>query len=347
MALLKTSCADDSYAALSARWQSRKGERAERWKALLADLLRAEQAVRRALGDRQEQVEFFFRPLRDGGGMTRASFLYEGRPEAGLFSGMEEIRRALLARTEAERAQAFLEVLQGNEYEDGAGGVERLFRELVDCDLTDAQKQTVGQLFFRYEAYVEQMFSLVETAIEAMRPWRPMFEEQVEACAQRWETILAREDLLSWLNDRYQMALEENPHGCVIVPGVAGCNSMTVHVREEKETPGRPYGIWMGVLVDGTNSDAEPDLPALCDALKLLSDRSKMDILRILREQRAYGGELARRLNLTTATISYHMQALISCNLVGVEKVGNRLYYTLNRRRVEELLSELHAGLLD
>lgn len=344
--LLETSYADESYAAMHARWQNRKGERAERWRALSAELVRMEQAVRWALGDRQAQAAFFFRPMRANGSMSCASFLCERHYDAG-YSSVAEARQALAAQTQAQRARSFLKELMGNEYEAEADGAEQLFRELVDCDLTDGQKQIIGQLFFRHEEYAEQLLSLIETAIEAMQPWKALIEAEVADCAQRWEAFLAQYDLQTWLNDRFQVALEDNPHGYVIVPAVTGCNCMGIHTGGGRAAREMPYTLRMGVLMDASGEDGAVDPSALCEVLKLLSDRSKMDILRILKEQRAYGGELARRMDLTTATISYHMQALINYNMVGVEKVNNRIYYTLNRRRIEELLDEARAVLLE
>ncbi|MDE6984152.1 MAG: ArsR family transcriptional regulator, partial [Lachnospiraceae bacterium] len=53
----------------------------------------------------------------------------------------------------------------------------------------------------------------------------------------------------------------------------------------------------------------------------------------------AYGSELARHLNLTTATVSHHMNALLSARLVEVKREEKRVYYTANKKALEEVLA--------
>ncbi len=52
----------------------------------------------------------------------------------------------------------------------------------------------------------------------------------------------------------------------------------------------------------------------------------------------AYGSELAKHLNLTTATVSHHMNALLLAGLVKVSHVDHRVYYTTDKKALEEVL---------
>lgn len=72
--------------------------------------------------------------------------------------------------------------------------------------------------------------------------------------------------------------------------------------------------------------------------LKLLADKSKFAILSYIRDREAYGSELAKHLNLTTATVSHHMNALLAASLVRVSHIDNRVYYTADRKTLEEVL---------
>lgn len=72
--------------------------------------------------------------------------------------------------------------------------------------------------------------------------------------------------------------------------------------------------------------------------LKLLADKSKFQILSYVHEKTAYGSELAKHLNLTTATVSHHMNALLLAGLVEVSHVDNRVYYTANKEALAKVL---------
>ncbi|AIQ29120.1 hypothetical protein P40081_13825 [Paenibacillus sp. FSL P4-0081] len=77
--------------------------------------------------------------------------------------------------------------------------------------------------------------------------------------------------------------------------------------------------------------------------LKALSDRNRIMILRILHQHKEYGARLANTLDLTTATISHHLEILKQAGLIVEEKVGNIKYFELDHSRFNRLLQELSS----
>jgi len=77
--------------------------------------------------------------------------------------------------------------------------------------------------------------------------------------------------------------------------------------------------------------------------IKALSDGSKFDILLSLNHSPKYNLELAEELGLTAATISHHMQALLAHNLVSVEKRDGRVYYTLVKEPIRDIITQLQS----
>ncbi|WP_379131392.1 ArsR/SmtB family transcription factor [Paenibacillus sp. sgz500958] len=75
---------------------------------------------------------------------------------------------------------------------------------------------------------------------------------------------------------------------------------------------------------------------------KVLSDKKRIEIIRLLSERPCYGQELAELLDLTPATISYHMTFLLGQNMVVYERSENRYYYSLNRQVMERLFQLSH-----
>jgi len=65
--------------------------------------------------------------------------------------------------------------------------------------------------------------------------------------------------------------------------------------------------------------------------LKNISDKTRFEILSLLREEELFGVQLAEKVGLTMATISYHMNYLITSNLVTQERRGQKFYYSLNK----------------
>lgn len=80
--------------------------------------------------------------------------------------------------------------------------------------------------------------------------------------------------------------------------------------------------------------------------LKALSDSSKLEIISSLKVSPKYNLEIARQLGLTAATMSHHMNVLLNCGFVGIEKMDGKVYYHLEKDTFKDLIQELEETLL-
>ena len=71
---------------------------------------------------------------------------------------------------------------------------------------------------------------------------------------------------------------------------------------------------------------------------KVLSDAQRRDILVMLKEGRMNAGEIADRLGVTPAALSYHLKLLKSADLIMEYKEKNFIYYEINTSVFEELI---------
>ena len=77
---------------------------------------------------------------------------------------------------------------------------------------------------------------------------------------------------------------------------------------------------------------------ALADTFKALSDAQRREILTMLRGERMNAGEIAERLSLAPAALSYHLKLLKKADLVIEYKEKNFVYYELNTSIFEDLI---------
>ena len=102
-----------------------------------------------------------------------------------------------------------------------------------------------------------------------------------------------------------------------------------------------PNIIFQGVLADKLDlyqknlKSAKERLPQI---LKLLGDKSKFEILCLLKSHGRYNLEIAEELQLTPATASHHMSMLLANHMVAVEKKDGRVYYQLNQGTLREIM---------
>lgn len=71
---------------------------------------------------------------------------------------------------------------------------------------------------------------------------------------------------------------------------------------------------------------------------KVLSDRQRRDILVLLKNGRLNAGELAERLGITPAALSYHLKLLKGVDLILEYRQKNYIYYEVNTSVFEELI---------
>lgn len=71
---------------------------------------------------------------------------------------------------------------------------------------------------------------------------------------------------------------------------------------------------------------------------KVLSDKQRRDILEMLKDGRLSAGEIAERLGVTPAALSYHLKLLKEADLVVEYKSKNFVYYEINTSVLQELI---------
>lgn len=104
-------------------------------------------------------------------------------------------------------------------------------------------------------------------------------------------------------------------------------------------------GIFRQLLLDLLVS-LQDETTRVHEAIKLLGDRTRFDILCYLRDRSAYGQELSDRFGLARNTIHHHMNKLLNAGLVTCTVDGSRVYYAMDRENLSVLLAQQQALLL-
>lgn len=80
--------------------------------------------------------------------------------------------------------------------------------------------------------------------------------------------------------------------------------------------------------------------------LKTISDGTRLEIIELLSQRPWYVNELADKLNISAASVSYHISNLIMFDIVTLEKADRRAYYSLNKNKLKELFEETMKTML-
>jgi DNA-binding transcriptional ArsR family regulator len=114
-----------------------------------------------------------------------------------------------------------------------------------------------------------------------------------------------------------------------------------------KDTLDSKYRFWvnLGVHSDRLNN-ANLKKKNVLLLYKILSDKTRLDMIMMLSEKQHFVNELADRLNISSPAVSHHISYLNKLNLVELKRDEHRYYYILNKERLEELLTDSNELLL-
>lgn len=76
----------------------------------------------------------------------------------------------------------------------------------------------------------------------------------------------------------------------------------------------------------------------LAETFKALSDPQRRELLTMLRDGRLNAGEIAEKLNITPAALSYHLKLLKKADLIMEYKEKNFIFYELNTSVFDEMI---------
>lgn len=258
------------------------------------------------------------------GTLDNAAFLvYAGvllRNEAW-FDGLDCVSDE--AAREASRA-AVLELSDGK---------DTVFEVLEEEGFTDQARWQIMSL-------VEQPRQKLAPVIQAVRQNTAAYDFTCSKVAPELDALLARFSELSGERDpsMYRQLARGFDPDAKIVPTLAlplvvlGLGDVWF------------YGLLVDQVIAGEAlgySQAEIVLGA-----KALGDASKVEILSTLKHGSLYSLEIAKAVGLTPATVSHHMNTLLTAGFVTMEKREGKVYYRLSEEGIVRYLDGIKACLL-
>lgn len=75
------------------------------------------------------------------------------------------------------------------------------------------------------------------------------------------------------------------------------------------------------------------------NTFKALSDKTRREILNLLKDQSMTAGDIASRFDMTQATVSHHLSVLKEAELVTDKKDGKYVYYELSTSVLDDIMA--------
>ncbi len=235
---------------------------------------------------------------------------------------------------------AFFEMLNKDEYSETISEEKLYIKDVTELinfldtqNLEDAYKMRVISIYMERKEISNQLVKLRELTNEIVKKPYSLVQSIVEE-----EIIRMREPdyLDEILKESIRLHIE---HGkkIVLIPSISQYNALGM-----ESFNGIYYlhvGIYLVELIKRSNENRFNDAQLEAD-LKAISDTTRLKILHMLSMKRMYIQEMAENLKLTPATVSHHINILLSAGYVLLTvdaSKSKKVYYELNQGKLEGL----------
>lgn len=327
---------------------------AEDWEELYQYLKTIEGEFDSWLGEEEKRVlDKYFSVHYDEVGYTGDMVLFFD--ELNTNETMIEFKNRMANLTQEEIDTGFAERLLG--MGNGMGGVEDededtkkapitpliIMQYIEDLTLEDQEKWKIQEIYLHFREHSEKVIQLLESVYQLMIRDAIKIEKFQNEFQDYWTKKMKTESIYEILRRDLQLDIDENPKGVVIYPSLIQLSTIKVAENGEKGQERSRTFFGLGILFgkdysfsrEVKESNKEQDLFVI---LKLLSDKSKFEILQFAVDDWRYGSEIAKSMKLTSATISYHMNTLLQARLVEIKKEEKKVFFRQNKAYLSEML---------
>ena len=203
-------------------------------------------------------------------------------------------------------------------------------------------KWEVIKIYHNQEKYYNEVCDIISKVIDLITS---KYSDQIAYFEQEfyeyWTNVENEEGIIATIDKQLSITLEISERGIVVEPLMFAPFSVIVSIKEGINT--LQDVIRISVLFDKRFVIANRMIKKddVINMGKLLSDKSKVDILEFVSKRPCYGKEIATELELSTATISYHVNALLKEGFLKADINSNKVYYSINRERISACLEDI------
>lgn len=298
---------------------------------LLQPLLEVENYVNSNLNISEDRLRFFF-TVRSQGPVSLARHLYTVLKSGLRFKGLcEKDKLTALAAPLSQMTSIHLEELEGFESHD------QLFQYLLKCNCTEDVKWICTALYYSMDEYLDELDVILRKATG-------LFLERLPDVSAICENAIsyARERISDNPAQLFGVLKTPTPTEDVTVrPNIMGFHSLHWNFGDATIYVGVYYSTIAELVQKYSDQSA-----SLVSRLKSMSDKSRLEILRALKNGECNGQDISEKLGLAPATISHHMNVLLVEGFVSSSKRGTSIYYELKRDSIQKCLRELEHYLL-
>ena len=332
-------------------------------------LMRMTEDFKKEYKDELDNIYFYFGKVQDGKQHEELAglILLISTDELLAFKSAKDLKDFLTGLPADEYNRRFFNVLQDydNTALKGTAKSEDLTspdqtmdavaitRYILKMDLPDSLLYCLEEVYFNREAHIEKLCFIINEVVSFMDKYRDELESVINDFYDYWGSIQGDRSFYQFITEdiRFLSGIEEYKGGYILVPSLHFAEfSLSLPENSDKRRAVLCMSLMYGqaLPVNAMFGTASPGISTerAINAMKLLSDKSRFEIMRYIHSHNAYGNEIAEHLGLTTATVSHHMSSLLEANLISLEQKNGKIYYHINKDTLSQYINFYEEKLL-
>lgn len=317
-------------------------EQADEWKKIYSALMHLEDKVCFDLKESQNEIDFFFkRNPKTGVFFADVLVTLLGWGYDPIEMDETQLKRVILLVIAFSNQHSFEEEIP----------TENELEWLMNFLAKSGKNQEDN---WKYLVFWENALEYIARIEMILGRMLPRFKENKHLIAP-----VLRQSVQNWQEniETYCSALgisQDSTNVYLMLSACAGINSQMVELKGElarqlNQMEGQVI-VRAGMLLEKTLAlQGEPiqSLENICDAMKALSDKKRIELLQLVKQDSLCGQELAKKLELSPATVSHHVNILLSAKMLKIERKGTRLNYCINGDSIDNWMKQLKRCLLE
>ncbi|SFO32241.1 DNA-binding transcriptional regulator, ArsR family [Pseudobutyrivibrio sp. UC1225] len=225
---------------------------------------------------------------------------------------------------------------------------------IFQMEISDSRKLCLQQLFLHRKEHIKKLIALMLRAEKILKKYEKKLMVFGNELVDYVEGELQGRSLSDFILKEFygNMSIPTDNRDCEIYLSYLKSAYMGFYLKGDEIESAEHVAV-VGVIFSKGMSfrnlleqRAQLSEDKVMTMLKLLADKSKLQILTATVDEPAYGSQLASMLGLTTATISHHTSALLEQDLLTLDKVDTKIYYRANPVMIRALIQYLQETLL-
>lgn len=217
--------------------------------------------------------------------------------------------------------------------------VEDVFNLIDKLSFDDADKMKILDLYRNRYEVIRKLVELLNLCVPICQKYFPIIREEFEKTVKLLNSADNVEDSINSM-----VGLKMNmPQKRYIYISIVCFSYVSMVTFDEELT--MFIGIYIFDLANLRAKNKFNDAQIATD-LKAIGDPTRLKIIHLLSKDKMYNQELAEKLKLTPATISHHINVLLSSNFISITvdtEKATKIYYVLNAEKFNSVSKIIKA----